>query len=544
MAPSAPPPPPPPGPTAEPDPPPPQAGGSEPSRPQRRLARPKDDRVVSGVAAGIANHFGVDPVWVRVLFVLGTFTAGIGLVLYVVLAFAMPQVEHSPAPGEVAPASQTVFWVGAGVALFLAGATVNVWPRGGLLVPIAIVAIGIALWQRPAKAKDSAVPAAPSGPGGTAQDVGPDGASDASSGGGATAGAAAGPVAGNSGSVVRTAAGVEGGVALAGSAPASEYAQAAPGAGTPASAATSPSPVDPVASEPVWWTPPAPRPRPSWLGPLTLGIAVVVAVVQAALDGLDVINVTPTQFFATGLLILGTGLVIGTLWGRAKWLVAPAVVLVAGLLIVETSVDLGIAISPNLRTGIYATSDVAKLPSGSVGDITLDLTEEPVPPTIAFEQGAGQLTVVVPWDADVDLTATVGVGQVEVYEVDAVEFATADGVSATEDTGQRQSWPQEWDRDTARIEGAITYSLERGISDMSFDVVDEANEVIGFGFVSTDARSVAAGVELSIESLEVASPWSNGDTPLELDLGMGAGAIRITRGAPPNNVLATMLEER
>ncbi|HKJ57313.1 MAG TPA: PspC domain-containing protein [Nitriliruptoraceae bacterium] len=508
-------------------PPPPDRGDasqSPPHRPQRRLARPKDDRVLSGVAAGIANHFGVDPVWVRVLFVIGTFMAGVGLVLYIVLAIAMPQVETSPPADEPSPVSSTVFWVGAAVALFLAGATVNVWPRGGLLVPIAIVAVGIALWQRPGQSREaSTTPGAPPPAPGAAV-----GTSTTSSSG------ATGPVAAPS-ATAAVASSPE-------SPPASGQSMAASTSrSTPGSAAT-PSQPEP-ASEPVWWTPPAVRPRPSWLGPLTLGIAILVAVVQAALDGLDVINVTPTQFFATGLLILGTGMVIGTWWGRAKWLTAPALVLAAGLLVVTTSVNLGIEISPNVRTGIYAGDAFERLPSGSIGDITLDLAEGEVPSTVAFDQGAGQLTVVVPWDADVELTATVGVGQVEVWEVSDVDFVLADTEFEMEDVDNGML-PEEWDAETARIRNSISYSFDPGQADMSFDVVDDATgELLGHGFVSSDPRSVAQGVDLSIESLDLPSPWSNGPT-LDLDLGMGAGAIKITRGAPPDDLLASTLEER
>lgn len=539
MAPSAPPPPPPQDHVEDPPPPPDRGDASHapPPRPQRRLARPKDDRVLSGVAAGIANHFGVDPVWVRVLFVIGTFMAGIGLVLYIVLAIAMPQVDHGPPPDEPSPVSSTVFWVGAAVALFLAGATVNVWPRGGLLVPIAIVAVGIALWQRPGQSRDStttpgAPPPAPGASGGTA-----------------TGGTATSPSPGASVPVAAPPATAAVASSTA-SPPADSQSMAVSTAGstTGSTARSTATPTRPEpASEPVWWTPPAVRPRPSWLGPLTLGIATLVAIVQAALDGLDVINVTPTQFFATGLLILGTGMVIGTWWGRAKWLTAPALVLAAGLLVVTTSVNLGIEISPNVRNGIYAGDTFEELPSGSIGDITLNLAEGEVPSTVAFDQGAGQLSVIVPWDADVDLTATVGVGQVEVWEVHDVEWATEEVTEfGVQDADDASTWPQEWDRDTARIQNSQAPSFSWGPMppSMSFDVVDdETGEPLGVGFVSLDQRSVAQGADLGVESLDLPSPSSGGET-LELHLGMGAGEIRVMRGAPPDNLLASTLEER
>lgn len=62
--------------------------------PHTRLRRSTTDRVVSGVAGGMAQHFGVDPVWVRLAFVLTTIWGGVGLVVYLVLAFVLPEGEQ------------------------------------------------------------------------------------------------------------------------------------------------------------------------------------------------------------------------------------------------------------------------------------------------------------------------------------------------------------------------------------------------------------------------------------------------------------------
>lgn len=61
----------------------------------KRLVRSQDDKMFLGVASGIADYIGIDPVIVRLVFVLLTFFHGWGLILYFVMAIIMP-VEESP----------------------------------------------------------------------------------------------------------------------------------------------------------------------------------------------------------------------------------------------------------------------------------------------------------------------------------------------------------------------------------------------------------------------------------------------------------------
>ncbi len=57
----------------------------------RRLAKSRKERKVMGVAAGIARYFGIDPIIVRLLFVVGVFASGGWVIpLYFVLGFVMP----------------------------------------------------------------------------------------------------------------------------------------------------------------------------------------------------------------------------------------------------------------------------------------------------------------------------------------------------------------------------------------------------------------------------------------------------------------------
>jgi phage shock protein C len=49
------------------------------------------DRIVGGVCSGLAEGFHVETLWVRLAFVLLAFLQGIGILLYVVLWFLMPE---------------------------------------------------------------------------------------------------------------------------------------------------------------------------------------------------------------------------------------------------------------------------------------------------------------------------------------------------------------------------------------------------------------------------------------------------------------------
>jgi len=60
----------------------------------RRLTKRRSERKISGVAAGVADYFGLDPTIVRIAFVIGMMaTQGAALLLYIILAFALPNED-------------------------------------------------------------------------------------------------------------------------------------------------------------------------------------------------------------------------------------------------------------------------------------------------------------------------------------------------------------------------------------------------------------------------------------------------------------------
>ncbi len=58
---------------------------------QPRLMRSRNEVIISGVCGGLAEYFGIDPVIVRLIFVLVTLTSGLGLLVYPILWLVMPK---------------------------------------------------------------------------------------------------------------------------------------------------------------------------------------------------------------------------------------------------------------------------------------------------------------------------------------------------------------------------------------------------------------------------------------------------------------------
>jgi phage shock protein PspC (stress-responsive transcriptional regulator) len=58
---------------------------------RRRLYRNQDDSIISGVCGGIGAYLNMDPVWIRIIFILFSFGFGIGFFVYVALWIALPK---------------------------------------------------------------------------------------------------------------------------------------------------------------------------------------------------------------------------------------------------------------------------------------------------------------------------------------------------------------------------------------------------------------------------------------------------------------------
>ena len=64
------------------------------SKPTKRLMRDPDNAILGGVCAGIAAYWGINPLWVRLLFIFSPFiTFGTSLLIYIVLWISMPEAQ-------------------------------------------------------------------------------------------------------------------------------------------------------------------------------------------------------------------------------------------------------------------------------------------------------------------------------------------------------------------------------------------------------------------------------------------------------------------
>ncbi len=58
---------------------------------RKKLYRSIDERIVGGVCGGIAEYFKVDPVLVRIVFIILFFGAGSGLLAYFIAWIIVPE---------------------------------------------------------------------------------------------------------------------------------------------------------------------------------------------------------------------------------------------------------------------------------------------------------------------------------------------------------------------------------------------------------------------------------------------------------------------
>src|SRR3954463_1072886 len=55
-----------------------------------RLYRSRSQKMIAGVCGGLGEYFDVDPVLIRLLFVVTAFISGIGILAYIVLWIVVP----------------------------------------------------------------------------------------------------------------------------------------------------------------------------------------------------------------------------------------------------------------------------------------------------------------------------------------------------------------------------------------------------------------------------------------------------------------------
>ncbi|PKM91826.1 hypothetical protein CVU82_01305 [Candidatus Falkowbacteria bacterium HGW-Falkowbacteria-1] len=66
----------------------------------KKLYRSKSDRIIFGVCGGMAKYFDIDPIMIRLVFVVLTIGAGSGVLIYLICALIIPSEDEVVIVGE------------------------------------------------------------------------------------------------------------------------------------------------------------------------------------------------------------------------------------------------------------------------------------------------------------------------------------------------------------------------------------------------------------------------------------------------------------
>ena len=417
---------------------PPIGGPTQPPQ-ARRLYRLRNDRVVAGVASGLGAHLDVDPIWVRLAFVVLVFFAGLGVLLYIAAWVAMPEIDGLP-PGSSGGAPRAhgsgpdgriivgaVFLIAAVVVL---AGSFNFFDSG-LIWGAALIGIGLLFllgdsWPagHPAGHSAAAADSVPgSGPGFAAAMPGAGGMPPAPS------AAAPGPEPSGSGSSSSPARLASTGY----TAPAySSYTAPAYSSYTPYTPGSYATHVPPAYAGPAFgaaWSGPISPPGRAPLGTIGFGGVVLALGVALLLQSVGVIHLTVAMGFGIVFAVLGLTLVVGARFGRSGGLVALGICLLpfaAAALLVPEPLTGGVGNLGYTPPTVSALQPAYRL---TAGQLTVDLSQVDlggrsvsVTTSVAF----GHLVVVVPADTTVDLTSKVGAGEANLLgRIDSgVQFST------------------------------------------------------------------------------------------------------------------------
>lgn len=63
---------------------------------RKKLYRSRTERILFGVCGGLGQYFNIDPVIIRIVFIILTFFSGTGFLLYLILLVVVPREPASP----------------------------------------------------------------------------------------------------------------------------------------------------------------------------------------------------------------------------------------------------------------------------------------------------------------------------------------------------------------------------------------------------------------------------------------------------------------
>ncbi|MGZ5351987.1 MAG: PspC domain-containing protein [Actinomycetota bacterium] len=120
-----------------------------PEESPRVLRRSRGDRVLAGVCGGLGRYLGVDPVLLRIAFVVLAIAGGGGFLLYVVSWILIPEERKGETLGTERPSSVDTTRLIVGGTLVAIGTILLLnlsFPRlGRFFWPLALIAVGVAV---------------------------------------------------------------------------------------------------------------------------------------------------------------------------------------------------------------------------------------------------------------------------------------------------------------------------------------------------------------------------------------------------------------
>ncbi len=377
-----------------------------------RLTRRTHDNVIGGVAGGIADYFGVDPLLVRLAFVGLALLGGGGVLLYV-LGWIFIPARGAGEPTGVGPKADVAKWLG--IALIVIAALVLVdglgWAARGLgplehlFFATILIGLGVFLLRKEPAPAQGAIPTPPPPAGVPAQGDARDQATTPMT--------------------------------------ATEYTHAVPGASYPA-----PPPGYQAAGA-------HRRPRErSRLGLFTLAAVLLTTGAAALLNNLNVTSFDGGQLGALALAVLGGGLIVGAWWGRARWLIALGALMfpfVAFFSLIDLS---NVSWEGHVGSTYWSPRSQEEVGGGYellAGEMTVDLTdfefapEEPA--QVDVDMTLGQLTVLVPRATYIEMDGSLEAGEINFFRT----RRAGEGVSVVESHGN----PDSRARLALNVEGAF-----------------------------------------------------------------------------------------
>jgi phage shock protein PspC (stress-responsive transcriptional regulator) len=359
----------------------PPSGGPWSAFTGRRLARSSQRKVIAGVAGGLGEYTGIDPVLFRVLFAVLTLFGGSGILLYVAGWLFMPADDEQSSPVESLlhrgpGGSNRARDAAAAGALVIAGLVLaGVLALGDArdLALVLVVVGGAFFLVRNLQERRDGGPPQPAVPQPTPPPPAP----------------------------------YETPLPTYQPQPAYQPQPPYPPVQHTAPTVTLPPPPAP--------TPPRPREH-SALGMITVSLLLVVLGVAAALTATGAIDPEPDDLLAVAVGTIGAGLLVGAWFGRARWLTWLGIPLLIALIVVSAS---NVSLKGGVGDRRYDPQSAAQVQPEyriGIGSIRLDLSDVDFSEQLVrtkVSAGVGNIEVIVPRTTDVSIEGRAGVGEID-----------------------------------------------------------------------------------------------------------------------------------